>query len=450
MNLNDIKYIYFIGVGGIGMSALARYFNSKNVKVLGYDKTVTQLTNKLVEEGIEIHFEENIELIGKPDLVVYTPAIPKDNLELQYCFQNNLNILKRAEVLGLLSTGLPSVAIAGTHGKTSVTTLLSHLYKNAKIEVNAFLGGISSNYNTNLLVSGKAEIQVVEADEYDRSFLKLNPTYAAITSIDADHLDIYGDGKHLIEGYAEFAKLATKKLFLKKEIESEINIKDATTYSLKDNSADFYAQNIQIINGSYQFSLVTPNGNIADLELGIPGWHNVENAVLAAAIFLNTGGNSNNLKSGLQNFKGVKRRFEKHFENSKKVYIDDYAHHPTEINALVSSVKELYPNDDVLGFFQPHLFTRTRDFADGFAASLSLLDELVLMPIYPAREKPIEGINSEWLLNKVNTSKKTLLQPASLPMHAVNSKCRVVLTIGAGDIDKTIEPIKNKLIETCS
>ena len=450
MNLNHLKYVYFVGIGGIGMSALARYFKTKGAKVVGYDKTPTVLTDKLSSEGIEIHFEENVNLIGSPDLIIYTPAIPKENLELEYCFNNNLNILKRAEALGLLSNGLPSVAIAGTHGKTSVTTLLSHLYKNSNIEVNAFLGGISANYNTNLLVSDNAEIQVVEADEYDRSFLKLNPTYAAITSVDADHLDIYGDGSHLVEGYKEFAKLATNQLFVKKEIESTINITGAITYALKDSTADYFAENIKIENGSYHFDLCTPNKNIKNLKLGIPGWHNVENAVLASAIFLQTGGNSETLKNGLANFKGVKRRFEKHFESAKKVYIDDYAHHPTEINALVTSVKELYPNDEIVGFFQPHLFTRTRDFAEGFAASLSLLNELVLVPIYPAREKPIEGINSEWLLNKVNGPKKYLLQPSSLPLHAVESPCRVVLTIGAGDIDKTIEPIKNKLIETCN
>ena len=244
--------------------------------------------------------------------------------------------------------------------------------------------------------------------------------------------------------------MATNQLFVKKEIESTINIPGAITYALKDSTADYFAENIKIENGSYHFYLCTPNKNIKNLKLGIPGWHNVENAVLASAIFLQTGGNSETLKNGLANFKGVKRRFEKHFESAKKVYIDDYANHPTEINALVTSVKELYPNDEIVGFFQPHLFTRTRDFAEGFAASLSLLNELVLVPIYPAREKPIEGINSEWLLNKVNGPKKYLLQPSSLPLHAVVSPCRVVLTIGAGDIDKTIEPIKNKLIETCN
>lgn len=447
MNVNQLKYVYFLGIGGIGMSALARYFLKLGAKVKGYDKTETQLTKALQAEGAQIHYNEDVAAIQNPDLVIYTPAIPEDNIELEYCKAQGFQIMKRSKVLGLINSNLVSIAIAGTHGKTSVTCLLAHLFQHNNIPVNAFLGGISTNYNTNLLVNPDAKFQIVEADEFDRSFLNLSPTIGAITSVDADHLDVYADDSHLIEGYKQFAQLVKKQLFINYQVKEKIPVSNAITYSIVNSDAQYFAKDIAVSEGKYTFTLVTPQHQFKNLQLGVAGRHNVENAVLASAILLNVEPNVPNLAQALLSFKGVKRRFEKHYESDQKVYIDDYAHHPTEIAALLNSVKEMYPNQKVLGIFQPHLFSRTRDFADQFAETLGLLNHLVLLPIYPAREKPIQGINSQWLLNKVRGPKKALLDASILPQYAADSECRVILTIGAGDIDQCVEPIKNKLIE---
>lgn len=449
MKLNEVKSVYFIGIGGIGMSALARYFFSNGAKVAGYDRTETKLTKSLQQEGIEVHFEEQPQGIEKYNLVIYTPAIPKANKELQCCIAKGLPLKKRSEVLGELSALYPTVAIAGTHGKTSVTSMVSHLFKQANINVTAFLGGIASNYNSNLILSNPTQIQVMEADEFDRSFLKLKPSITAVTSIDADHLDVYEKADTLVESYQAFAGLATQKTFLKKEIQNQFS-GISTTYSITDKEADYFGANISVTDGNYQFDLNFGKGTIKNLRLGLAGRHNVENAVLASAVFLENGGNENQLREGLASFKGIKRRFEKQFDSNQKVYIDDYAHHPTEIKALLTSVREMYPNDSICGFFQPHLFSRTRDFGDGFAKVLSELDEVYLLPIYPAREEPIEGISSEWLLESIAVSKKAVIQPNQLPKVGLDSNCRVLLTIGAGDIDKQVEPLKSKLHETFS
>jgi UDP-N-acetylmuramate--alanine ligase len=468
MKLGEIKYIYFIGIGGIGMSALARYFNAMGKSVSGYDKTSTSLTSELVAEGIDIHFEDDMNLVNaeiknaaaKDVLIVYTPAVPANHTEFNYFKNNNFNIKKRAEVLGLITQYTNTIAVAGTHGKTTTSSLIAHVLKVANLDPSAFLGGITQNYNTNLLLSkslsvatsaedgvGKKSVVVVEADEYDRSFLTLFPAMAVITSVDADHLDIYGDKKYMEESYSLFAKQVQLKLVVKKSIETTINADKApVTYSLNDVTANYYAQNITIKNAAYHYEVVTPGGVFKNMTLGLPGLHNVENSIAAVAIACLMGISEDEIRKALQTFKGVKRRFDYQIKTDKLVFIDDYAHHPEELKACINSVKEMYPSKKITGIFQPHLYSRTRDFADDFAKSLDLLDECILMEIYPARELPIEGVNSKMLLDRMKMKNKMICQKNELVNTVGDHHPEVLLTLGAGDIDTFVQPLKNKLL----
>lgn len=468
MNFDNIKYVYFLGIGGIGMSALARYFNAMGKSVSGYDKTKTVLTDELVAEGIEVHFDDSIESIKlevrsqkSESLIVLTPAIPKDHSELKFFQKNDYLIKKRSEVLGVITEQSFTIAVAGTHGKTTTSSLIAHILRSSEVDCTAFLGGITQNYGTNLLLSDKLKNQkkkskikpiiVVEADEYDRSFLTLHPDIAVITSVDADHLDIYGDQKKMEESYKQFANQVKDGgvLIIKKGVDKILvlgkNGKKLFTYSLHQ-SSDFYARKIAIKKGQYIFDVVTPEQAIRGMLLGVPGKHNVENAVAAIAVAQQMNVFSGNIKNALTTFKGVKRRFEYHIKTEKLVYIDDYAHHPEELRACISAVKEMYPSKKVTGIFQPHLFTRTRDFANEFARSLELLDELILLDIYPAREKPIEGVTSRMLLEKVRTKNKKLVSKKELVKEIRDREVEVLVTLGAGDIDAMVEPIKNELM----
>lgn len=450
------------------MSALARYFNAMGKNVSGYDKTQTSLTDEMVAEGIPVHFEDNMELVisdvrkeKQVTLVVYTPAIPKDHSELKFFQQNEYVIKKRSEVLGMITRQTFTIAVAGTHGKTTTSSLIAHILKSSEVDCTAFLGGITQNYGTNLLLSENLKntkkkskikpIVVVEADEYDRSFLTLHPDIAVITSVDADHLDIYGDQKQMEESYSQFASQVKEGgvLIIKKGVDKVLVLektgKKLHTYSLHQ-SSDYYARKIAIKKGEYIFDVVTPEIAIRGMQLGVPGKHNVENAVAAVAVAQQMNVFSGNIKNALSTFKGVKRRFEYHIKSDKLVYIDDYAHHPEELRACISAVKEMYPSKKVTGIFQPHLFTRTRDFANEFARSLELLDELILLDIYPAREKPIEGVNSSMLLDKIGTNNKKLVSKKELVNEIKSREVEVLITLGAGDIDALVEPIKNELM----
>ena len=441
------------------MSALARYFNHYKIKVTGYDKTSTSLTDELQKEGIKIHFNESVELLKKElaehskenVLIVYTPAVPVDHEEYVYLKQEDYRIKKRAEVLGEITKHFKTIAIAGTHGKTTTSSLMAHIIKYAGYNCYAFLGGITKNYNTNLIL-GNDEINdntflVVEADEYDRSFLTLHPDYAVITSVDADHLDIYENEKYMHDSYRLFAQQLKKDGFLlvKKNVDNTLQLNGNThTYDVSLN-ADYCAQQIKIENGQFFFDFISGIAELKGISLGIPGKHNVENSVAAIAIAIQIGIDSNTIISALRSFKGVKRRFDIRVKSSELVYIDDYAHHPEELKAFISSVRGLFPNKKISGIFQPHLFTRTRDFADEFASSLELLDELFLMEIYPAREKPIPNINSEMLLNKIKLDKKQVVKKEMLLDVIKSNKIEVLLTMGAGDIDQFCEPIQQLL-----
>ncbi len=440
--------IYLIGIGGIGMSALARYFKSIGKNVAGYDRVQTPLCILLENEGMAIHYEDSVDAIPKEfknsasTAVIYTPAIPTDMTELEYFRANNFELMKRALVLGKISQSHTCLAVAGTHGKTTTSALLAHLFKQAGHNITAFLGGISSNYQSNFLAGDKNGILVAEADEYDRSFLQLKPAGAIITSVDSDHLDIYGEPEALKATFREFRESVTEKVVVQENTELK-----GTTYSI-DGDSDYVATNVRIENHSYTFDLKQPKGEIIeDIKCGLPGRHNIENATAAAALALHFGLSAEEVKEGIGSFKGVKRRFEYHIKSEKLVYIDDYAHHPAEINALVSSVKELYPNKKITGIFQPHLFSRTRDFKDDFVEALSQLDEVILMDIYPAREKPIPGINSGMLLNQITSERKNHLSSQEILTYLDENKPEVVLTIGAGDIDKLVNPLKMKLLQ---
>jgi UDP-N-acetylmuramate--alanine ligase len=455
-----LKYVYLIGIGGIGMSGLARYFRSAGKAVSGYDKTPSSLTDEMEQEGIAIHFDDSIEKIGaeiknhpSPDdtLIIYTPAVPQEHSELQYFRQGGFNIMKRADVLGAVSQGHYLIAVAGTHGKTTTTTLVTHILKSARMDCAAFLGGVSKNYNTNVLTGGNNSkgAMVVEADEYDRSFLKLNPDIAVITSTDPDHLDIYGDRAHVREGYSLFAKRLKRNgtLVTKQKLINELEYSgSAVTYSLEDGGSNFYAKNISVLNGSYTYDVVTPHGEIKSVKLGVGGMHNIENSVAAAAVALLLEVDSETIRMALETFKGVKRRFDYQINTPELVYIDDYAHHPAELKACISSVKALYPGKKVTGIFQPHLFTRTRDFADDFARSLELLDSIILLDIYPARELPIPGIDSAMLLKKINNPNKKLCTRAGVLDAVTRNLPEVLITMGAGDIDRLVEPLKEALL----
>lgn len=447
MNLSELKHIYFIGIGGIGMSALARYFRSNDVRVTGYDKTKTELTSELQKEGIEIFFDDNpIHITSDVDLVVYTPAIPSSHQELSYVRKNNIQLMKRSELLGEITEGLFTIAIAGTHGKTTITSIVAHIFKQAGESISAFVGGIANNYQTNFIGEFDAKICIVEADEYDRSFLTLAPDILLISSIDADHLDVYGTKDHLVDSFNLLIKKGKKnnKLILKDRLILETDNKECYSYSLTD--GNFSSHNVEIIDGSYHFDIKTNDGIIENIRFTFPGHHNVENAVAATAIAKIFGLPDEVIKNALQTYIGVKRRFEIIVKQDDCIFIDDYAHHPEELKVCIQSVKELYPDKKITGIFQPHLFTRTRDFAEEFARSLELLDSLILLDIYPARENPIEGINSSFLLEKINLKEKYHLSRSEVLSYVEDIKPNLLLTLGAGDIDQLVEPIKNKLV----
>jgi UDP-N-acetylmuramate--alanine ligase len=465
MKLDKLTHFYFLGIGGIGMSALARFFNSSGKSVSGYDKTATALTGELEREGIKIHFEENVELIPQEIknantenvLVVWTPAVPVEHKELTWLKRNGFTIMKRAQVLGLIVGQTRTIAIAGTHGKSTTTTLTAHLLRTAGIDCSAFLGGISGNYNTNLLlgknlgkenVPMKENVVVAEADEYDRSFLWLHPSVAVVTSVDADHLDIYGDVEAMKDTYRDFVKQVNDKLITKEKVIGTLGLEKTgkiISYSVDDKISDSYAKNIRIEEGYYWFDLVIGENEISNVRLGLPGRHNVENAVAAVTAAKQIGVDDESVRAALSSFKGVKRRFDFRIRDPKIIFIDDYGHHPAELKACISSVKELFPGKKVTGIFQPHLFSRTRDFADEFARSLELLDEVILLDIYPAREKPIPGITSSMLLEKINSGHKYLIAKENLVKEVTAHNFDVLVTMGAGDIDQLVEPLENSL-----
>ncbi|WP_303317022.1 UDP-N-acetylmuramate--L-alanine ligase [Flavivirga abyssicola] len=445
MNLRNIHNIYFIGIGGIGMSALARYFHANNKRVVGYDKTQTEITDSLVALGIEVHFEDAIDNIPvsfldvEKTLVVYTPAIPENHLELSYFNTHEYRVLKRSQILGLITENTFCLAVAGTHGKTTTTSILGHLMNECDVPLTAFLGGISENYNSNLILNG-TEVSVVEADEFDRSFLTLSPDFACITSMDADHLDIYGDPSELKKSFEDFSKRlkSNGKLFVINGLPLQ-----GITYGIEDHS-DYSIQNIKIENGRYVFEVKTPKTILKNVQFGLPGRHNLLNALIALAMALEYGCSAVLLVKALASYKGVKRRFTYHIKTDDLVFIDDYAHHPKEINAVHQAVREMYPNKKVLAVFQPHLYSRTRDFIDDFAVSLSQFDELILLDIYPARELPIEGVTSTWLLNKINNKNKQLVSKQELLSAIHDSDAQIILTIGAGDIGEQVKRIKKE------
>jgi UDP-N-acetylmuramate--alanine ligase len=442
MNLNQIHNVYFIGIGGIGMSALARYFQNVGKRVSGYDKTRTMLTDELIAAGMDIHFEDNIGLIPKDfyvenTLVIITPAVPVTHSEWNYFLEREYVVKKRAEVLGIITKDTFCFAVAGTHGKTTTSSILGHILYESGADVTAFLGGIVENYHSNLIGSGKT-VTVVEADEFDRSFLHLHPDIACVTSMDADHLDIYGDATAIEDSFREFAnKVADKnQLFVPKGLPLEgltIGINDAATYT---------ALNIRIENGFYVFDVQTPSETIRDLQFGLPGRHNLMNALMALAMAKTYGTPTESIAKALASFKGIQRRFSYQIKTSDLVYIDDYAHHPTEINAVHQAVRELYPGEKVLAVFQPHLFSRTKDFADDFAKSLSQFDEILLLDIYPARELPIEGVTSSWLLSKMENQNKKLVSKGDLIPTILENSAKIIVTIGAGDIGELVPKIK--------
>jgi UDP-N-acetylmuramate--alanine ligase len=446
MNLENINSVYFIGVGGIGMSALARYFNAIGKHVGGYDRTATSLTAALINEGVFVHYEDSIEVIpaaytDKECLIVYTPAIPKDSVILNFFLNGEFKVMKRSQVLGVITSNSYAIAVAGTHGKTTTSSMIAHLLNSTGVGCNAFLGGIASNYNSNLILNADSNNSVVEADEFDRSFLTLAPNIAIVTSTDADHLDIYGEHNELISSFQEFVnKLkASGTLVLK----YGLNLKNDNTITYGfEKEADITVTNIKAENGNYVFDVKSPSRTYKGVQVGLPGRHNIENALATIAVAELMDVDEQGIVKALKSFKGVKRRFEKIITSEKVTYIDDYAHHPKELEMCISSVKELYPNKKVTGIFQPHLFSRTRDFADDFAVSLDLLDETILMDIYPARELPIEGITSELLLQKMTSAVKEIVQAKDVVENIKNREIEVLLTLGAGDIDRLVEPLK--------
>lgn len=446
---------FFIGVGGIGMSGLARYFRRRGAEVAGYDRTPSELTNQLQSEGIEVQFNENPLLIpaayrdaaAGEVMVVRTPAVPLTSPLLKYWEEKGARILKRADVLGMVTEDRPTVAVAGTHGKTTVSTLLAHLLTVGRVPCNAFLGGIAANYGTNVLLSDDAVVNVVEADEYDRSFLKLCPTQSIITAMDPDHLDIYGTPEAMFEAYTQFAVQCDGPLLVHERVAPHFAERtQVTTYAL-GSDGEPRAENVHVADGTYGFDLIAEGHVLRGLRLGMPGRHNVENAIAAGTIALRLGVPPDAVRSGFASFRGVSRRFETRIRGPRIVFIDDYAHHPRELDACIASVRELHPGRRITGIFQPHLFTRTRDLAPDFARSLAVLDELVLLPVYPAREEPIPGITSEWLLEQVPLDNKSVVAREALVELLASRALDVVVTLGAGDIDRLVPPIERMLNE---
>ena len=457
--LERLERLYFIGIGGIGMSALARYFKSRGASVSGYDKTITSLTRELESEGIDVHFEEDINMIPKDvDVVVYTPAIPADNEELIYYKENNYTVVKRSDILQWITESSYNICVGGTHGKTTVTTMIAHMLRDSGYGCNAFLGGISSNYKTNFW-SSENNVAVIEADEYDRSFLKLSPDVEVITAIDADHLDIYGSVAELENAFVDFSiKIKNNGCLVSKcgiRRSKDLNAPTHYTYAYDNEAADVYADEIEVVKGSYKYNVVSKEWKLQNVELHMGGLHNIENSIAAITVGKYLKIDDDKIKKAIKNFKGVKRRFEYILggPNSSPsgrlggaVLIDDYAHHPAEIKALLSGVKSLY-EDELTVIFQPHLYSRTNDFADEFAHSLDMADEVILLPIYPAREVPMEGVTSELVLNKMQLPQKQILDKNAMLDWVRLYKPKLLVMCGAGDIDALVEPVKNILIE---
>jgi UDP-N-acetylmuramate--alanine ligase len=459
MSLDQFKYIYFLGIGGIGMSALARWFRVNGYEVAGYDKTSTALTEALQSEAMAIHFTEDVEKIpahfrANPSetLIIYTPAVPKTHAEYVYLTENGFTLQKRSQVLGLLAGQMTTVGVAGTHGKTTTSSMLAHILRNSGVNCAAFLGGITNNYGTNFLLNEPTDdlssvVCVVEADEFDRSFLTLFPQYAIVTSTDPDHLDIYGAHEAVLESFRTFVSQIDSDgmLFMKKGLSLGNSTKAAVwMYSLYE--GDYFSKNVRIEQAAFVFDLVHPYGVIEDIRLTVPGFHNVENAVAAGAAALQIGVSPKAVREALNSYLGVHRRFEYILKSDSAIFIDDYAHHPAEVKAFLSSVKALYPDRELTAIFQPHLFSRTRDFADGFAESLSLADQVILLDIYPARELPIEGVTSELILQNVKSKKAQKCTKDELPDVVRNMKPSLLVTIGAGDVDQLIPTLK-KILE---
>lgn len=458
MNVNTLKAVYFIGAGGIGMSALVRYFLSKGKKVAGYDRTPSELTQKLNEEGAAIHYEENTALIPddfkQPEttLIIYTPAIPANHQELTYFRENGFEIQKRAQVLGMLTRTERGMCVAGTHGKTTTSTMAAHLLHQSHVTCNAFLGGISKNYGTNLLLSDKSDLVVIEADEFDRSFHWLTPYATVITAADSDHLDIYGTHEAYVESFRKYTSLIRPDgyLIIKKGIDLQPDVQPGVTvYTYSNDEGDFHAENIRIANGEITFDFISPLGNIADIRLGVPVYVNIENGVAAMALAQIGGATAEEIRTAMATFQGVDRRFDFKIKNDRIVLLSDYAHHPAEIRQSVTSIRTLYPDKKITAIFQPHLYTRTRDFYKEFADSLSLLDEVILLDIYPAREQPIPGITSQLIYDNLRPGiEKCLCKKEDLLDLLKNKHLEVLITLGAGDIDNYIpqisELLKNK------
>lgn len=445
MNWSQVKQVYFLGIGGIGMSALARYALRSGKKVGGYDKTETALTRALVSEGMHIHYDDNIQLVPKEFLeaqntvVVRTPAVPKDHQEWAYFQKNQFTIIKRAELLGLFSKEPYCFAIAGTHGKTTTTAILGHLLVHAKTEVTAFLGGIIEPYQSNLIGEG-TDLMVVEADEFDRSFLHLHPNSIGLTSLDADHLDIYSHAHAVVEAFQEFVS----KIKDKKQIFIPVGMPiEGTTLGISPEQGDYTLVNLKHLKGVAHFDIKTPEGMLTDLQFGLPGEHNLRNALMATAMAVNYGISASAIREGLATFKGIQRRFSIRFENEKAAFVDDYAHHPTEISAVYQALRQRYEGKKIAVVFQPHLFSRTRDFVEGFASSLEKFDHVLLMPIYPARELPIDGVTSEWLLDKISNENKKISHFKEVLNDLIHTKAEVWVTLGAGDISNVVPEIED-------
>ncbi|UXP30745.1 UDP-N-acetylmuramate--L-alanine ligase [Reichenbachiella agarivorans] len=457
MKLEEVHSVYFLGIGGIGMSAIARWFHANGYFVSGYDKTSTVLTKQLETEGIVIHYTDDVSLISdkiKSDkvgsLIIFTPAVPKDLKELAYFRAEGFEVFKRSQVLGMLTQSKFTIAVAGTHGKTTTSSMVAHLLKSIGVDCSAFIGGIMTNYNSNLLIGTNDEVMVVEADEFDRSFLTLHPDIAIITATDADHLDIYGDRNALKDSFKDFIKniKANGTLFLEEKVAKDLDIHSlenvsVVTYGLKE--GQIKSTNLTIDNGDFYFDWVSANREIKNLKLAMPGFHNVSNALAALSAVSGFEDSDEKIKAGLASYKGVKRRFEYIIKSADCVFIDDYAHHPEEIRALLESVRAIYPDREITVVFQPHLFSRTRDFMDGFAESLSLADHVVLLDIYPARELPIEGITSDVIKEKINTKSVHSYVKDDVLDYFEAHQPDLVLTVGAGDIDTLVLPIKQKL-----
>ncbi len=449
-DLKSIKKLFFLGIGGIGMSALARYFKSQGAEVSGYDKTQTHLTDELESEGIHVMFEDDVEKMPRElDLVVYTPAIPKDHKGFNFYKDNGYELRKRSEVLGIISADKFTIAVAGSHGKTTVSAMIAHILTESGFGCSAFLGGIAVNYNSNFLL-GQGDVVVIEADEFDRSFHRLSPDMAVITAVDTDHLDIYGSKEAIDEAFLEFANKISEEGFLVikngQTINDRLPVLDKAFYSLHDSDADVYCSKYWVVDGGYLFNVSYYGTEMKGFRLNIGGFHNIENAIAAITIALELKITEENIRKAITSFKGIRRRFEKILDNGKVVFIDDYAHHPEEIRVFLESVREIYPKQKITAIFQPHLFSRTKDLAEGFAKSLSLVDEVILLDIYPARELPMEGVTSALIYDQLTSNEKLLIKKEQL-LNTIKSKkdIEVLVTIGAGDIDKYVSGIKEIL-----